>query len=82
MRYAFFGHSPDFGDFEARIVCLTGLGNSKSHQCEQKPNSGFSSLARARQDYPNRFFTPSCEQCIRLSGVVTLNNRSGKSTWD
>src|SRR5215469_16715894 len=23
------------------IVCLTGLGNSKSHQCEQKANSGF-----------------------------------------
>jgi hypothetical protein len=41
MRYAFFGHSPDFGDFEARIVGLTGLSNSKSHQCEQKANSGF-----------------------------------------
>src|SRR5215469_636198 len=66
MRYAFFGHSPDF-DFEARIVCLTGLSNSKSHQCEQKANSGFSCLARARQDYPSRFSTPSREQCIRLS---------------
>src|SRR5215469_11986268 len=66
MRYAFFGHSPDF-DFEARIVCLTGLSNSKSHQCEQKANSGFSCLARARQDYPSRFSTPSREQCISLS---------------
>src|SRR5215469_18357482 len=66
MRYAFFGHSPDF-DFEARIDCLTGLSNSKSHQCEQKANSGFSCLARARQDYPSRFSTPSREQCISLS---------------
>jgi hypothetical protein len=64
MRYAFFGHSPDFGDFEARIVCLTGLGNSKSHQCEQKANSG-SRQPRARET--SRFSTPSREQCIRLS---------------
>jgi len=61
---SFFGHSPDFGDFEARIVCLTGLGNSKSHQCEQKANSG-SRQPRARET--SRFSTPSREQCIRLS---------------
>src|SRR6516164_5086467 len=49
MRYAFFGHSPDFGDFEARIVCLTGLGNSKSHQCEQKADRARASAAIAHR---------------------------------